>query len=176
MTTMHRPASKSFFVVVATVVWLAGCAGQPPKALPPPASDWHRPDRAMSYAGDREGGASVASAQAGGPAAAEAEGIRLEDEIATADDNEIREEVIQIGSRRLVNRQAASRPLPVRRWTATSISFPGPAGPGRGQAIIGVFFGENYIIAPGVGAPSPTSRKSRSTPSRRWRCSNTCWP
>lgn len=153
MTPMHRPASKSLFVVVATVVWLVGCASQPPKALPPPADDWHRPDRAMSYAGGPDTSATGSAASQGAdPGAADAEGIRLENEIGEVDDNEIREEVIQIGSRELVNRQAASRPLPVPPVDGdVNFNFQDQPVQAVVQAIIGVFFGENYIIAPGVG-------------------------
>ncbi len=135
--------------VLALVVWLAGCATTQSRPLPPPDRDWNQPDRALSYAGGREVRDSGDRGQSSG---AEPEGINLEDEGEVVEQDEIREEVIQIGNRELFNRQAASRSLPVPPVDGeVTFNFQDQPIQAVVQAIIGVFMGENYIIGPGVG-------------------------
>ncbi len=134
--------SGGLAAVLALVTWLAGCATQPPKPVPAPARDWNQPSRAISYVGDAEGRRSD-----------ESSGILLgDDDGAPGPDDEIVEEVIQVGSSDLFNRQAASQPLPVPP-TDGEVSFNFQDQPIQAvvQAIIGEVYNENYIIAPGVG-------------------------
>lgn len=138
--------------LLALIVWLAGCATQQAKPLPPPERDWNRPDRALSYAGGRDGSEVRGLQTRERDVGADAEGINLEEEGAAVDQDEIREEVIQIGNRELFNRQAASRGLPVPPVDGeVTFNFQDQPIQAVVQAIIGVFMGENYIIGPGVG-------------------------
>ncbi|MBX3725764.1 MAG: type II secretion system secretin GspD [Xanthomonadales bacterium] len=128
----------------ALLAMLAGCATTPTQApVQPPARDWNQPSRALSYVGGED---RVAAADPANDA-----GITLE-EGSGDDDDAIREEIIQIGSRDLVNVQAASRPLPVPP-TDGEVNFNFQDQPIQAvvQAIIGEVYGENYLIAPGVG-------------------------
>lgn len=136
-------SSGGLTAVLVLVTWLAGCATQAPKPAPPPARDWNQPGRAMSYVGDREPGRADPAQTAG---------IQLGDEEDLVADDEIREEIIQIGSTDLFNRQAASRELPVPP-TEGEVSFNFQDQPVQAvvQAIIGEVYNENYIVAPGVG-------------------------
>ncbi len=137
---------------LALVAWLAGCATSQSKPLPPPDRDWNRPDRALSYAGGRDGRELRGSGDREQSGGAEPEGINLDDEGEVIDEDEIREEVIQIGNRELFNRQAASRGLPVPPVDGeVTFNFQDQPIQAVVQAIIGVFMGENYIIGPGVG-------------------------
>ncbi|MDZ3822422.1 MAG: type II secretion system secretin GspD [Pseudoxanthomonas sp.] len=128
----------------ALLAVLAGCATAPkPAPVQPPARDWNQPSRALSYVGGDERVAADPADDAG---------ITLEEGTGADDDDAIREEIIQIGSRDLVNVQAASRPLPVPP-TDGEVNFNFQDQPIQAvvQAIIGEVYGENYLIAPGVG-------------------------
>lgn len=135
-------SSGGLAAVLALVTWLAGCATQAPKPVSPPARDWNQPSRAISYVGEVDRAGSEGSS-----------GILLgDDERAPGADDEILEEIIQVGSSDLFNRQAASQPLPVPP-TDGEVSFNFQDQPIQAvvQAIIGEVYNENYIIAPGVG-------------------------
>jgi general secretion pathway protein D len=158
MTRFRFPLSLA--AMVAALVFLAGCATVPqPKAnVVTHDPGWNRPDRALSYVGDPDrappsrpdpGFATGSDAEPG----AEAEGIDMGDGVGQPDDEDaIKEEVIQIGSSDLFNRQAASRPLPVPP-TDGEVSFNFQDQPIQAviQAIVGEVYNQNYIIAPGVG-------------------------
>lgn len=129
----------------ALLAVLAGCATAPkPAPVQPPARDWNQPSRALSYVGGDEREAAADPADDAG--------ITLEEGTGADDDDAIREEIIQIGSRDLVNVQAATRPLPVPP-TDGEVNFNFQDQPIQAvvQAIIGEVYGENYLIAPGVG-------------------------
>lgn len=129
----------------ALLAVLAGCATAPkPAPVQPPARDWNQPSRALSYVGGDEREAAADPADDAG--------ITLEEGTGADDDGAIREEIIQIGSRDLVNVQAATRPLPVPP-TDGEVNFNFQDQPIQAvvQAIIGEVYGENYLIAPGVG-------------------------
>lgn len=149
MTAMnpHRLPS-GLAALLALVTFLAGCATQQAKPVPPPSQDWNQPRRALSYAGGSEQDAAESRA-----AEFDDGGIRLDGEEGGAGDDEdmIREEVIQIGTSDLFNRQAASRSLPVPPADG-EVSFNFQEQPIQAvvQAIIGEIYNENYIIAPGV--------------------------
>lgn len=149
MTTMNRHRFPyGLTTLLALIAFLAGCAAQQPKPTPAPSHDWNQPSRALSYAGGNDRGADVRAIDGQGDG-----GIRLDgDEEVIRDEDEIREEIIQIGSSDLINRQAASRALPVPA-TDGEISFNFQDQPIQAvvQAIIGEVYNENYIIAPGVG-------------------------
>lgn len=147
MTQAKFPGPVALAFLLALATWLAGCASQPPKPLSPPAEDWNRADRALSYVGGEERRDSVQT-----EAIDEMEGIRVDGDEDDDDEDVIKEEVIQIGSSDLFNRQAASRTLPVPP-TDGEVSFNFQDQPIQAvvQAIIGEVYNENYIIAPGVG-------------------------
>ena len=145
--TPHR-IHYGLTALLALLTFLGGCASQQAKPVPPPAHDWNQPSRAMSYAGGSErDGADTRGLDEEGEG-----GIRLDGDEEEADDDEIREEIIQIGSSDLINRQAASRALPVPPVDG-EISFNFQDQPIQAvvQAIIGEVYNENYIIGPGVG-------------------------
>lgn len=144
-------SNTGLVAVVALVTWLAGCATQPQKTITPPARDWNRPNAALAYVGgeaDRGRGAGADPSALGGD---DDGGIRLDDEGAV-EQEEIREEVIQVGSSDLFNRQAAARALPVPPADGdVSFNFQDQPIQAVVQAIIGEVYNQNYIIAPGVG-------------------------
>jgi general secretion pathway protein D len=134
-------------ILVALLTTLAGCATQQQRTVQPPSPSWNKPSTAMAYVGGESG-------QRAEPAPAEdATGIRIDgEEESPEDEDPIKEEVIQIGSSDLFNRQAASRSLPVPPVDGeVSFNFQDQPIQAVAQAIIGDFYGENYIIAPGVG-------------------------
>ena len=141
--------SRSLIAALAMIIWLAGCATQSQKPVPPPARDWNQPSTALSYAG----GDTPRSARADESTAAESDegGISLGEEDEGGGE-EIKEEVIQIGSSDLFNRQAAARALPVPDVDGdVSFNFEDQPIQAVVKAIIGDLYDENYIIAPGVG-------------------------
>lgn len=156
---MNKPmtpnrSTAGLVAVVALVTWLAGCASQPQKTNVPPAPDWNRPSTALSYVGSDGERASGPGAD---PAAlpgndAPGGGIRLDEGDDPAEQEALREEVIQVGSSDLFNRQAAARALPVPP-TDGDVSFNFTDSPIQAvvQAILGDVYEANYIIAPGVG-------------------------
>jgi general secretion pathway protein D len=146
MTRSRFPRSLAA-LAAALLVFLAGCATPIYKAeVQPPDPGWTQPDRALAHVGDPE-----RDRQA--PEPASTGGIDMGDgSPAGGDEVAIKEEVIQIGSSDLFNRQAASRPLPVPP-TDGEVSFNFQDQPIQAvvQAIVGEVYNQNYIIAPGVG-------------------------
>lgn len=139
--------------ILALITWMAGCATQPQKGVPPPAADWNRPNTALSYVGGETPRAQRPGATAGDEAndSAETSGIALGDD-EPGEQEEIKEEVIQIGSSDLFNRQAATRALPVPPVDGdVSFNFEDQPIQAVVKAIVGDLYDENYIIAPGVG-------------------------